>query len=65
MLFSLWLPVNRSPLDLLLVQAGGVVILILTVFGKLPAAVRHPKQSLSVVNAERLPNARGKGYESN
>ena len=56
---------NRSPLDLLFVQASGTVILIITVFGKLPAAIGHPEQPLSMVNAERLLDASGKGYESN
>ena len=46
-------------------QASGTVILIIAVFGKLPAAVRHPEQPLSMVDAERLLDAGGKGYESN
>ena len=64
-LFGFWLPVNRSPLDLLFVQASGTVILIVAVFWKLPATVRHPEQPLSMVNAERLLDAGGKSYESN
>jgi len=42
-----------------------MVILIITVFRKLPAAIRHPEQPLSMVNAERLLDTSGKRYESN
>ena len=56
---------NRSPLDLLLVQTSGWVILVVAINRKRPATIWHPKQPLSMVDAERLPGAYGRGYKRN